>query len=67
MSSEKAVLLDRGGVIYELTVSGTPNDLNIEQVVIVGSEEDIDPTLFEETITHDEWTTIGEQYGRSDK
>ena len=64
MSSEKAVLLDRGGVIYELAISGTPNDISIDQVVIVGGEEDIDPTLFEGTITHDEWTIIGEQYGR---
>lgn len=64
---ERTVLLDRGGVIYELTVSGDPSNLCVEEVVNQGTEKNLDPIDFELTLTHDEWTTIGEQYGRVDE
>lgn len=62
---EKTVLLERGGVIYELCVSGDPSNLCIEEVVNQGTEKNLDPIDFELSLTHDEWTTIGEQYGRA--
>lgn len=62
------VYITRGKEEYELEVDYTWEDkrlgllkVDIQQVIKVGSEEDIDPTLFEESITDSEMADIESQ------
>lgn len=62
------VYVTRGKEEYELEVDYTWEDrrlgrlkIDIQQVIKVGSEEDIDPTLFEKSLSNEEMADIESQ------